>query len=89
MIMCSTLVVRKKLTLTFCSGGSELSPGRNCRRFLIFKIMNYQEQVIEIEKLTKSIVKKSKKFVKNPGGPYNMDLLRVIEDLTEADNFLK
>jgi len=51
--------------------------------------MNYKEQLFEIKKLTKSINKKAKKFVKNPGGPYNMDLLRVIDDLNEANNFLK
>ncbi len=51
--------------------------------------MSYKKQVSEIEKLCKSIVKKSKKFAKNPGGPYSMDLMRVIDDLKEADNFLK
>ncbi|MCK5614204.1 hypothetical protein KAR91_70720 [Candidatus Pacearchaeota archaeon] len=51
--------------------------------------MNYEDQVIQIEKLTKSIVAKSKKFAKSPGGLYNMDLLRVIDNLKEADNNLK
>ena len=51
--------------------------------------MSYKEQLSEIKKLTKSINKKAKNFVKNPGGPYNMDLLRVIDDLNEANNFLK
>ena len=51
--------------------------------------MNYKEQLSEIKKLTKSINKKANNFVKNNSGPYNMDLLRVIDNLNEADNFLK
>ena len=51
--------------------------------------MNYKEQLLEIKRLTKSINEKAEKFVKNPGGPYNMDLVRSIDDLNEANNFLK
>ncbi len=49
----------------------------------------YEKQLSEIKKLTKSIEKKASEFVKNPGCPYNMDLLRVIDDLKEANKFLK
>ena len=54
--------------------------------------MNYKEQVNRIKKLTKSINKKSAKFVKSFDSeryPYCGDLLRVIKDLEEAENFLK
>lgn len=51
--------------------------------------MNYQEQVKEIEELTKSIIKKSKRFAKNADGPYYIDLLGVIAELKDADNRLK
>lgn len=54
--------------------------------------MNYDEQVKEIEKLTKSIVKKSQKFAKKYEGTgeiYYIDLMAVISDLKEADNRLK
>ena len=51
--------------------------------------MNYNEQVKQIESLTKSMVKKSKKFAKNADVPYYIDLMSVISDLKEANNFLK
>ena len=54
--------------------------------------MNYKEQLIEIKVLTKSIRKKSKKFVKTfdkVDTPYYEDLLAVIKDLKEVDDFLK
>ena len=52
--------------------------------------MNYNEQAKEIEKLAKSIVKKSKEFAKrNIKEPYFDDLMSIISDLKEADNFLK
>ena len=53
--------------------------------------MTYEEQAKQIETLCKSITKKSKKFAKRnkKGDPYFRDLLKVIDDLKEADNFLK
>ena len=55
-------------------------------------IMNYKDQLSEIKKLTKSINKKAKKFVKDIDEvkyPYCEDLSRIIRDLNEANNFLK
>ena len=52
-------------------------------------IMNYKEQIKEIEKLSKSIVKKSKKFIRHPDILYMDDLFTVIKDLKVIDDFLK
>jgi len=51
--------------------------------------MTYKEQYQEIQRLTKSIVKKSKKFIRHVDGPYYEDLLTVIKDLKAIDDFLK
>jgi len=54
--------------------------------------MSYKEQLFEIKKLTKSINKKAKKFAKYTDEgkyPYCKDLYRVIQDLNEANKFLK
>ena len=51
--------------------------------------MNYKEQYQEIEMLTKSIRKKAKNFIKHADGPYYDDLLSVIKELKEVDEFLK
>lgn len=52
--------------------------------------MSYNEQAKQIETLCKSIIKKSKAFAKrNVKEPYFIDLMSVISDLKEADNFLK
>ena len=54
--------------------------------------MTYKEQYQVIEKVTKSIRKKSKHFVKTfdkVDTPYYEDLLAVIKDLKEVDDFLK
>ncbi len=51
--------------------------------------MNYEEQVKQIEALTKSINKKAKKFAKNAKSKYFGDLVYVIEELENANKFLK
>ena len=51
--------------------------------------MTYQEQSKEIEKLAKSIIKKSKGFAKNNVNPYYDDLSHVLSELREIDEFIK
>ena len=51
--------------------------------------MNYKEQYREIERLTKSIKKKALNYIKHQEIPYQDDLLYVIKELKEVDEFLK
>jgi len=51
--------------------------------------MNYKEQYQVIQRLTKSIVKKSKKFIRHQDILYMDDLLTAIKDLKVIDEFLK
>ncbi len=51
--------------------------------------MTYKEQYQEIQEVTKSIVKKSKKFIRHPDILYMDDLFTVIKDLKVIDEFLK
>jgi hypothetical protein len=53
--------------------------------------MNYKQQSELIEKLAKSVIKKSKNFAKKNinDSPYYDDLKSVISDLKDIDNWLK
>ncbi len=51
--------------------------------------MNYKQQLIEIKVLTRSIRKKANNFIRHVEYPYQDDLLSVIKDLKEVDDFLK